>query len=375
MVLQFEMLVIFVSLLIAQPVSCLVNNGFFSTDQKANCSKNIAGSYCYDGPKFDVYGQYKSCSVPGTIAFTFDDSPDETGTKIILDIAKKYNMKVTFFVIGDKLTMQYRPLLQQMIDDGHQIASHTYSHVNFLTKTVQKQEDEIIKFERALTALRLDGPLANNNIPSFLKFPHGAASIQTMELATKLGYTVIHWSFLNGDSENTYRVSENDILNIHYEHMGGQTGNGVTSAVSILVTQHDKVPATYKSFEAVAKYYNETFGSRGIRFTTVADCLGNRVSAYRVNPRYINDPQCKFGIRSKDTCCPVTCGRCGGKDCNILPGGDKECCSLSIRLANFTCDNTMAPCVITSSSLPMYAIQHVYVYYIISTLLLIALMV
>ena len=34
--------------------------------------------------------------------FTFDDGPDPEGTSIILEILKKYSVKATFFVIGEK---------------------------------------------------------------------------------------------------------------------------------------------------------------------------------------------------------------------------------------------------------------------------------
>ena len=49
----------------------------YSDDQKQNCSTYATNSYCYGGPRFDAYGQYKSCSVAGTFAITFDDGPSK----------------------------------------------------------------------------------------------------------------------------------------------------------------------------------------------------------------------------------------------------------------------------------------------------------
>ena len=40
------------------------------------------------------------------VALTFDDGPDEDFTPQILDILKKYNVKATFYVIGEKVKIQ-----------------------------------------------------------------------------------------------------------------------------------------------------------------------------------------------------------------------------------------------------------------------------
>lgn len=58
------------------------------------------------------------------VYLTFDDGPTPNNTKRILEILKKNNVKATFFVIG-----QNPDLYKQIVDDGHTIALHTYSHV------------------------------------------------------------------------------------------------------------------------------------------------------------------------------------------------------------------------------------------------------
>jgi hypothetical protein len=57
-------------------LSILLGCDIGSIDIKENCSlPQEAGSYCYNGPKYDSFGQIKSCAVPGTFAITFDDGP------------------------------------------------------------------------------------------------------------------------------------------------------------------------------------------------------------------------------------------------------------------------------------------------------------
>lgn len=76
----------------------------------------------------------QSCTVPGTVALTFDDGPFRY-TSQIMDILRNNNMHATFFVNGANwdniLTENSQALVQRMVRENHQIGSHTYvvSHV------------------------------------------------------------------------------------------------------------------------------------------------------------------------------------------------------------------------------------------------------
>ena len=60
------------------------------------------------------------------VYLTFDDGPS-IYTEDILDVLKRYNVKATFFVTG--MNPQYNEYLQEILDDGHSLGIHTYSHV------------------------------------------------------------------------------------------------------------------------------------------------------------------------------------------------------------------------------------------------------
>ena len=63
------------------------------------------------------------------VALTFDDGPDELFTPQVLDILKKYNIKATFYVIGEKV--QYnKKIIKREYEEGHEIGNHTYTHIN-----------------------------------------------------------------------------------------------------------------------------------------------------------------------------------------------------------------------------------------------------
>lgn len=66
---------------------------------------------------------------PGMIALTFDDGPDPAWTPAILDILKRENVPATFFVIG-KNGQAYPDLLRRIVNEGHEIGNHTFTHPN-----------------------------------------------------------------------------------------------------------------------------------------------------------------------------------------------------------------------------------------------------
>ncbi|MGH9969386.1 MAG: glycosyltransferase [Pyrinomonadaceae bacterium] len=66
---------------------------------------------------------------PGLIALTFDDGPDPNWTPAILDILKQEKVPATFFVIG-KNGQAYPDLLRRIVNEGHEIGNHTFTHPN-----------------------------------------------------------------------------------------------------------------------------------------------------------------------------------------------------------------------------------------------------
>lgn len=65
------------------------------------------------------------------IAFTFDDGPNTATTEVLLNGLSKYNAKVTFFVLGNKVNSN-STILKRAYDEGNQIGSHTYNHKNLI---------------------------------------------------------------------------------------------------------------------------------------------------------------------------------------------------------------------------------------------------
>lgn len=64
---------------------------------------------------------------PKALALTFDDGPDPLYTPRILDILKRERVPATFFIVG--LNGEAHPeLLRRIVNEGHEIGSHTFTH-------------------------------------------------------------------------------------------------------------------------------------------------------------------------------------------------------------------------------------------------------
>jgi len=91
--------------------------GFITSETYDN--NNIPSSYVIE----------RTGDHPGLIALTFDDGPDPEWTPDILDILKQENVPATFFVIG-KNGQAHPELLRRIINEGHELGNHTFTHPN-----------------------------------------------------------------------------------------------------------------------------------------------------------------------------------------------------------------------------------------------------
>ncbi len=64
---------------------------------------------------------------PQQVAISFDDGPDPIWTPKILDILKQYNVKGTFFEIGE-VAQDNVGVMQRVFREGHEIGNHTFTH-------------------------------------------------------------------------------------------------------------------------------------------------------------------------------------------------------------------------------------------------------
>ena len=124
------------------------------------------------------------------LALTFDDGPDEDFTPQILDILKKYDVKATFYVIGEKV--QYnKKIIKREFEEGHEIGNHTFSHPDISNLSSDDIKREIKECEDTLVKL-------TGKRPTLFRPPYGSYSEEKLgEIAKESGYKIILWTTID----------------------------------------------------------------------------------------------------------------------------------------------------------------------------------
>lgn len=139
-----------------------------------------------------------------SVFLTFDDGPVYGATDKALDLLKKYNAKATFFCLGANVKENPK-LFKRIIEEGHDVGNHTYSHLKGWTTKNNKYISDIEK--------------ANKHIESSLfRPPFGKISpLQARMLKEK--YDVIMWDIMSFDYDSKITPEEcasNVINNIEF---------------------------------------------------------------------------------------------------------------------------------------------------------------
>ncbi|MBO6145693.1 MAG: polysaccharide deacetylase family protein [Bacilli bacterium] len=187
------------------------------------------------------------------VYLTFDDGPSQY-TSQLLDVLKKYNVKVTFFVTGkgdDAIILREH-------QEGHKVALHTYSH-NYATvySSDQAYFDDLYKIQNRVknitgyTSNLIRFPGGSSNTVS-KNYSRGIMTRLTREVQNR-GFHYYDWNVSSGDAG---AASTSD-----------QVYNNVVSSLkegSSIVLQHDTQKFSIDAVERIIQYCNEngyTFAS------------------------------------------------------------------------------------------------------------------
>lgn len=83
------------------------------------------------------------------VALTFDDGPVSGTTEMILDTLAEHDVKATFFVLGS-MVAEYPELAQRIVDEGHEIANHSYTHPELTKLNEASLQSEIGRTQQAI---------------------------------------------------------------------------------------------------------------------------------------------------------------------------------------------------------------------------------
>ena len=137
------------------------------------------------------------------VYLTFDDGPSGN-TNRILDILADYDVKATFFVVG-KEEEQYQALYKRIVEEGHTLAMHSYSHkYNEIYQSVESYSADLSKLQEFL--YDTTGVWCR-----YCRFPGGSSNtVSRVDMHELIAYlddqdmSYFDWNISSGDASNSY---------------------------------------------------------------------------------------------------------------------------------------------------------------------------
>ncbi|KAG8672652.1 hypothetical protein FPOAC2_06048 [Fusarium poae] len=207
-----------------------------------------------------------SCTTPGTVALTFDDGPF-VYTESVLDQLASVGFQATFFLNGYNLgnIQDYQSTVDRMINEGHQVASHTYGHPD-----LAGLNDYDVEQQMALLSNEFNQMIGKD--PVYMRPPYFSFSDRTLQVLGRLGYKVV--------------IADIDTNDWRYSSFGGaepslDSYNAGLSHGGSIVLMHDVHQNTVENILPLIIQATRRSGKRAV---TVGECLGDpETNWYRVS--------------------------------------------------------------------------------------------
>ncbi len=174
------------------------------------------------------------------IWLTFDDGPHPEVTPWILSVLKEENVKATFFLLGEKIE-EFPYLKNKILNEGHTIGNHSYSHRNGWTCNNDIYFNDIDKCQKLMPENNLFRP------------PFGKITIPQLMRLKKI-YKIVLWDVLSLDFQQNItpnKVEKNILRN---------TSNG-----SIIVLHNNK--KSYKNLQPILSRTIQNLKKSGFNFS------------------------------------------------------------------------------------------------------------
>lgn len=179
------------------------------------------------------------------VALSFDDGPHHLVTPRVLDILAKYNAHATFFVLGNRAG-DYPELIRRMIQEGHEVGNHSWSHPRFSDLSQQEIKTQIGKTDQEIAKT------VNYDV-SLVRPPYGEINDRVQ---SAVDGPIVNWSVDTCDWKSRNPQS---IL----EEVQRQVEDGA------IILMHDIYPSTADGLDKVLNW----LGEQGYQVVTVGDLL------------------------------------------------------------------------------------------------------
>jgi peptidoglycan/xylan/chitin deacetylase (PgdA/CDA1 family) len=192
------------------------------------------------------------------VALTFDAGANADGVPSILSTLAEYEVPGTFFLTGR--WVEVYPEYAAQIGAGYPVANHSYSHPD-----LTKLPDPAVSEEITKAAASIQRATGRDTRPMF-RFPFGASSQHTIDLANSLGYGAINWTV---DTRGWQGTSGGQDVQLIVDRVlaGLQPGEIVIMHVGSHPTDHSTLDA-----DALPRII-EQIRARGYGFVTIDEYL------------------------------------------------------------------------------------------------------
>lgn len=180
------------------------------------------------------------------VAITYDDGPHNTYTNKILDTLEEHNAVATFFEVG-QLLGQGADTLKRAESLGCELASHTWSHKNLQTSSLDTITDQIERTDEKFKEI-------TGKSPTLLRPPYGAVGKTLLNNSDKY---LIGWSV---DTED-WRYRDKDKVVASIKNAGDLDGD--------VILMHSLYDSTAKATAEIVPWLIE----QGYELVTVSELI------------------------------------------------------------------------------------------------------
>ena len=155
--------------------------------QGYNCNEKNQPLSCVEYNQ--KYGEHAAVFLGHTndIVLTFDEGYENGYTATILDTLKDKQVQAVFFVTYDYVKRNPE-LVTRMIEEGHVVGNHSWSHPSMPEKS---SEDVVLEIKKLHDYVQENFGYTM----TLFRAPKGEFSERTLEITKQLGYTSVFWSF------------------------------------------------------------------------------------------------------------------------------------------------------------------------------------
>ena len=181
------------------------------------------------------------------VALTFDDGPTNNVDQI-LPLLDQYHAKATFFLIGNEIKNNLEDA-QKIVDAGHQVGNHTYSHKRMIFKTPSFYREEIEKTDQLIRDAGFKGEID-------VRPPNGKKLVGLPYYLKKHDRDTITW---NLEPDSFYNTASDKVKYVKDQIKPG--------SIILLHPMYDKTGEELKTIEGILKSLSDD----GYTFVTVND--------------------------------------------------------------------------------------------------------